>query len=180
VILDEIGRGTSTYDGLSLAWSISEYIAKKIKCRTLFATHYHEITEMANMFTNVKNEHVSVREWKDEIVFLYKIVPGRTNKSYGIHVAKLAGIPKSVLERANKILSDLESNFSREVHMQTISKSIDPKADGGQMILFNDYPETSLEPDPIIDEIIETKIETLTPIDALNFLQRLKQNIESR
>ena len=180
VILDEIGRGTSTYDGLSLAWSISEYIAKKIKCRTLFATHYHEITEMANMFTNVKNEHVSVREWNDEIVFLHKIVPGRTNKSYGIHVAKLAGIPKSVLERANKILADLESNFSREVHMQTISKTIDPKADGGQMMLFNDYPETSLEPDPIIDEIIETKIETLTPIDALNFLQRLKQNIESR
>ncbi|MHC5075607.1 MAG: DNA mismatch repair protein MutS, partial [Planctomycetota bacterium] len=104
VILDEVGRGTSTYDGLSLAWAITEYIATQVKCRTLFATHYHELTELAELFGNVKNCNVAVREWMDEVVFLHKIVPGGTDKSYGIHVAKLAGIPKSILERSLEIL----------------------------------------------------------------------------
>ncbi|GAI58830.1 unnamed protein product, partial [marine sediment metagenome] len=102
VILDEVGRGTSTYDGLSLAWAITEHIANKLKCRTLFATHYHELTELAELFTNVKNCNVAVREWMDEVVFLHKILPGGTDKSYGIHVAKLAGVPKSILERSKE------------------------------------------------------------------------------
>jgi len=92
VILDEVGRGTSTYDGLSLAWAITEHIATKIKCRTLFATHYHELTELSELFGNIKNYNVAVREWADEVVFLHKILPGGTDKSYGIHVAKLAGV----------------------------------------------------------------------------------------
>ena len=90
VILDEVGRGTSTYDGLSLAWAITEHIAGKIKCRTLFATHYHELTELSELFANIKNCNVAVREWMDEVVFLHKILPGGTDKSYGIHVAKLS------------------------------------------------------------------------------------------
>jgi DNA mismatch repair protein MutS len=115
VILDEVGRGTSTYDGLSLAWAITEYIANKIKCRTLFATHYHQLTELAELLTNVKNCNVAVREWAGEVVFLHKIIPGGTDKSYGIHVAKLAGLPRSITERSAEIMGDLESTFAREV-----------------------------------------------------------------
>ena len=94
VILDEVGRGTSTYDGLSLAWAITEHLANAVKCRTLFATHYHELTELGQLLVNVKNLNVAVREWAGDVVFLHKIIPGGTDKSYGIHVAKLAGIPK--------------------------------------------------------------------------------------
>jgi DNA mismatch repair protein MutS len=114
VILDEVGRGTSTYDGLSLAWAITEHIATRIKCRTLFATHYHELTELAELFMNIKNCNVAVREWMEEVVFLHKILPGGTDKSYGIHVAKLAGVPKSILDRSKEILQELESAFQKE------------------------------------------------------------------
>ena len=102
MILDEVGRGTSTYDGLALAWAITEHLATRLKCRTLFATHYHELTELAELFDNVRNFNVAVREWMDEVVFLHRIVPGGTDKSYGIHVAKLAGIPKSILTRSQR------------------------------------------------------------------------------
>jgi len=122
VILDEVGRGTSTYDGLSLAWAVTEHIANKIKCRTLFATHYHELTELAELFTNVKNCNVAVREWMDEVVFLHKILPGGTDKSYGIHVAKLAGVPKSILERSKEILEELESTFAKEATGEHLSR----------------------------------------------------------
>ena len=108
VVLDEIGRGTSTFDGLSLAWSIVEHLHHQIGAKTLFATHYHELTELAGRLPRVKNFNVAVREWNDQIVFLRKIVPGGTDKSYGIQVARLAGIPKSVLERAKAILANLE------------------------------------------------------------------------
>ena len=113
VILDEVGRGTSTYDGLALAWAVTEHIANKLKCRTLFATHYHELTELAELFTNVKNCNVAVREWMDEVVFLHKILPGGTDKSYGIHVAKLAGVPKPILARSAEILEELEATFAK-------------------------------------------------------------------
>ena len=109
VILDEVGRGTSTYDGLSLAWAVSEHISEKIKCRTLFATHYHELTELSEILGNVINLNVLVREWADEIVFLHRIVPGGTDKSYGIHVARLAGIPRTVVHRARELLERLET-----------------------------------------------------------------------
>jgi len=111
VILDEVGRGTSTYDGLALAWAVTEHIANKIKCRTLFATHYHELTELAELFANVKNCNVAVREWMDEVVFLHKILPGGTDKSYGIHVAKLAGVPKPILQRSSEILEELKTQI---------------------------------------------------------------------
>ena len=98
VILDEIGRGTSTLDGLSLAWAIAEHIASSVRCRTLFATHYHELTDLAQRFKGVKNLNVAVREWEDQVIFLHRIVEGGTDRSYGIHVARLAGVPKPVLE----------------------------------------------------------------------------------
>ena len=115
IILDEIGRGTSTYDGLSIAWAVAEYIADKEKsgAKTLFATHYHELTDLANSRQGVQNYNVAVREWKEEIVFLRKIVPGAADKSYGIQVARLAGMPAVIVDRAKAILSHLEMNSTR-------------------------------------------------------------------
>jgi DNA mismatch repair protein MutS len=109
VILDEIGRGTSTFDGLSIAWSVAEFLHDKIKARTLFATHYHELTKLAGERTGVCNLNVAVREWNEQIIFLRKIVPGGADKSYGIQVARLAGLPKEILDRAKEILAHLEN-----------------------------------------------------------------------
>jgi DNA mismatch repair protein MutS len=110
IILDEIGRGTSTFDGLSLAWSIVEYLHNQVGAKALFATHYHELTELAGRLPRLKNYNVAVREWHDQIVFLRKIVEGGTDKSYGIQVARLAGVPKNVLDRAKEILRNLEES----------------------------------------------------------------------
>ena len=110
VILDEIGRGTSTFDGLSIAWSIAEYIHDVLRSRTLFATHYHEMTELAAVCTGVKNYNVAVREWNDQIIFLRKIQPGAADKSYGIQVARLAGLPNEIIHRAKEILANLEAS----------------------------------------------------------------------
>jgi len=110
VILDEIGRGTSTFDGLSIAWSVGEFLYDKIKARTLFATHYHELTKLAEDRKGVRNLNVAVREWNEQIIFLRKIIPGGADKSYGIQVARLAGLPKEILDRAKEILAHLESS----------------------------------------------------------------------
>jgi DNA mismatch repair protein MutS len=110
VILDEIGRGTSTYDGVSLAWAITEYLHNHAGCRALFATHYHELAQLAETLTQLRNYNVLVREWQDEIVFLHKIAAGSADKSYGIHVARLAGMPEEVLDRARTVLADLEAH----------------------------------------------------------------------
>lgn len=114
VILDEVGRGTSTFDGVALAWAITEHLATHVTCRTLFATHYHELTDLAELLDPVFNLNVAVREYEDQVVFLHRIVPGAADRSYGLHVAKLAGVPRSVLERANAVLNELEKTFSRE------------------------------------------------------------------
>ena len=108
VILDEIGRGTSTFDGLSIAWSVAEFLHDKIKARTLFATHYHELTKLAEQRKGICNLNVAVREWNDQIIFLRKIVSGGADRSYGIQVARLAGLPKELLDRAREILAHLE------------------------------------------------------------------------
>jgi DNA mismatch repair protein MutS len=110
IMLDEIGRGTSTFDGLSIAWSIVEHLHHQVGAKTLFATHYHELTELSARLSRLKNFNVAVREWRDQIVFLRKIVAGGTDKSYGIQVARLAGVPKPVLERAKEILRNLEES----------------------------------------------------------------------
>jgi DNA mismatch repair protein MutS len=114
VILDEIGRGTSTYDGVSLAWAITEHLHTQIGCRALFATHYHELAQLAETLPQLRNYNVLVREWQDDIVFLHKIAAGGADKSYGIHVARLAGVPREVLERARAVLHQLESHHLDE------------------------------------------------------------------
>jgi len=172
VILDEVGRGTSTYDGLSLAWAITEHIATKLKCRTLFATHYHELTELADLFGNVKNFNVAVREWAGEVVFLHKIVPGGTDKSYGIHVAKLAGIPKSILNRSREILEELESTFSREATGEHLSKLKTKEPD--KDLLFVQQHKS------VLDKLSSIDIDNLTPIEAINLLNQIKKEINGK
>ncbi|MHC4728025.1 MAG: MutS-related protein, partial [Planctomycetota bacterium] len=169
VILDEVGRGTSTYDGLSLAWAISEHIASKIKCRTLFATHYHELTELAELFGNVKNCNVAVREWMDEVVFLHKILPGGTDKSYGIHVAKLAGLPKTILERSKEILEELESTFQKEASGQHLSKHKTKEPDKDTLFVQRNKS--------VLDKLSSVDINKLTPIEAINLLNKIKEEM---
>jgi len=170
VILDEVGRGTSTYDGLSLAWAITEHIANNLRCRTLFATHFHELTELAELFANVKNCNVAVREWMDEVVFLHKILPGGTDKSYGIHVAKLAGVPKTILERSKEILEELESTFQQEAAGEHFSrhKTKEPDKD----TLFVEKHKSVLE------KLASTDVDNLTPLEAINLLNKVKQEID--
>jgi DNA mismatch repair protein MutS len=169
VILDEVGRGTSTYDGLSLAWAISEHIASKIKCRTLFATHYHELTELAELFGNIKNCNVAVREWMDEVVFLHKILPGGTDKSYGIHVAKLAGLPKTILERSKEILEELESTFQKEASGQHLSKHKTKEPDKDTLFVQRNKS--------VLDKLSSVDINKLTPIEAINLLNKIKEEM---
>ncbi len=144
VILDEIGRGTATFDGLSIAWAVAEHLHDEVKCRTLFATHYHELTDLANTREAVVNCNVAVREWNEEIIFLHKILPGPADKSYGIQVARLAGLPKPVLQRAKAILSHLEMNSTKpeakEKHPKPKTTKLEdtlPRAESPQMSLFD-------------------------------------------
>jgi DNA mismatch repair protein MutS len=157
LILDEIGRGTSTYDGLSIAWGIIEYIHNhpQLRAKTLFATHYHELTQLADLLPGVRNHNVAVSEADNNIVFLHKIVAGGADRSYGIHVAQLAGLPAPVIQRANEIMAELEKTSGRAV-------KIDPQA-AQQAALF---PETS----PLLDEIKVMDVNVLSPIEALNKL----------
>ncbi len=169
VILDEVGRGTSTYDGLSLAWAITEHLATEIKCRTLFATHYHELTELAELFETVKNCNVSVREWMDDIVFLHKILPGGTDKSYGVHVAKLAGIPDNIIDRSKEILLELENTFAKEATGKNLSKKKTTKQQTD--LLFVQKNKS------ILDKLNSTDVNNLTPIEAINLLNKIKDEI---
>ena len=123
VILDEVGRGTSTFDGVSLAWAITEHLGTRIGCRTLFATHYHELTELGELLESVFNLNVVVREYEDQVVFLHRIAPGAADRSYGLHVAKLAGVPRPVLERANAVLTELERRFHAESQRPVLART---------------------------------------------------------
>ncbi len=172
VILDEVGRGTSTYDGLSLAWAITEHIANKIKCRTLFATHYHELTELAELLANVKNCNVAVREWMDEVVFLHKILPGGTDKSYGIHVAKLAGVPRPILDRSKEILEQLEQTFQKEAAGTHLAKHKTTQSDPDSLFVAKHKS--------VLDKLVSTDINRLTPIEAINLLNHIKKEMEDR
>jgi len=171
VILDEIGRGTSTYDGLSLAWAITEHIANRIKCRTLFATHYHELTELSDMSANIKNCNVAVREWADEVIFLHKILPGGTDKSYGIHVAKLAGVPKEIIKRSAEILADLENTFAREARTEKLTphKTRQPDTD----LLFIQKHKS------VLDRLSDIDVNNLTPMEAINLLAQIKKELDN-
>ena len=168
VILDEIGRGTSTYDGLSIAWAVAEYIANKEKCgaKTLFATHYHELTELENRLEGVKNYSIAVKEKGEDVIFLRKIVKGGTDESYGIHVAKLAGVPKDVLKSANEILKGLER---KSILINKAKEKEDKKQVAGQLDMYN-YKLAD-----IAHELDKINVNELTPIDALNILVKLKE-----
>lgn len=172
VILDEIGRGTSTYDGISLAWSITEYLHDVIGCRTLFATHYHELTQLAQSMANCANWNVAVREDADDVIFLHKIVPGAADKSYGIHVAQLAGVPRTVLERARIILQTLESDHVDESGKTRVPERQTSRKRHLQLSLFD------AEEHPILDEIRQLKLNELTPMAALQELHRLREQLK--
>jgi DNA mismatch repair protein MutS len=157
LILDEIGRGTSTYDGVSIAWAVVEYIHNhpQLRAKTLFATHYHELTQLAELLPGVRNYNVAVTEAGGGVVFLHQIIPGGADKSYGIHVAQLAGLPRPVIQRADEIMAELEKSSGKAVR-------INPHA-ARQVALF---PETN----PLIDELQGMDVNALSPIEALNKL----------
>tara|TARA_R110002072_G_scaffold129809_3_gene268410 strand:+ start:4477 stop:7050 length:2574 start_codon:yes stop_codon:yes gene_type:complete len=170
VLLDEIGRGTSTYDGISIAWAISEYLHEHpSKAKTLFATHYHELNEMTTTFERIKNFNVSVKELKDNIIFLRKLVAGGSNHSFGIHVAKLAGMPNQVIHRASKILKQLEKNHTNEEVKETLKEL---QHDDMQLSFFQ-LDDPLLE--DLREEILTTNLDTLTPIEALMKLNEIKR-----
>ena len=169
VLLDEIGRGTSTYDGISIAWAISEYLHEHpAKPKTLFATHYHELNEMSETFGRINNFNVSVKELKDNVLFLRKLVAGGSAHSFGIHVAKMAGMPQQVLHRANKILKKLEQSHSSE----ELTDKVKTLNDDMQLSFFN-LDDPLLE--NIKDEILHLDIDTLTPVEALMKLNEIKR-----
>ena len=170
VVLDEIGRGTSTYDGLSIAWAVAEYIADKEKCgaKTLFATHYHELTQLEDTLEGVKNYSIAVKEKGEDIIFLRKIVNGGTDESYGVHVAKLAGVPKVVTQRANEILKKIER---KNVLVNKNSEKENKKQVDGQLDMYN------FKLAEIAHELDKVNINELTPIDALNTLVKIKEEM---
>jgi DNA mismatch repair protein MutS len=175
ILLDEIGRGTSTYDGISIAWSIAEYIHehKQFKAKTLFATHYHELNEMADRFKRIKNYNVAVKELENKVLFLRKLTPGGSEHSFGIHVARMAGMPKLVLERANQILAHLES-LHKQQDTTGKQKKMSLPAQDYQLSFFQlDDPVLS----NIKEELLKTDINTLTPVEALMKLNEIRKMV---
>ena len=168
VVLDEIGRGTATYDGLSLAWAVIEHIHQRIHARTLFATHYHELTELADLMPGVRNLHVSVKEAGDQVIFLRKVEPGRADRSYGIEVARLAGLPVSVIERAREILA------LHEKSEQAVTEELAPRGAGGPMQIQMFEPVNY----QIAERIRNLKVDELRPIEALQLLNELQKELK--
>jgi DNA mismatch repair protein MutS len=168
LILDEIGRGTSTYDGISIAWAVVEHIHNHpdLRARTLFATHYHELTELASLLPRVRNYNVAVAEEGDQVVFLHKIVPGGADRSYGIHVAQLAGLPRPVINRAQEILAELEREGARGP-----GPSGQPKTAPRQLSLFSN------EPHPVIETLRRLDVNSLTPLEAISKLYELQGEV---
>jgi DNA mismatch repair protein MutS len=174
IIMDEIGRGTSTFDGVSIAWAVAEYIHDEPTCRsrTLFATHYHELTELSTTRERIKNFTVAVREWNDQVIFLRTIIPGGASHSYGIQVARLAGMPADVIERAKEILHNLESGeFEEGAPRLAKSSKKPPREPSPQFSLF----ETS--EDQLRQRLKKLNIATMTPLEALNLLDELKRMV---
>jgi len=170
VILDEIGRGTSTYDGLSLAWAITEHLARRVGCRALFATHYHELTALSEMLDAVVNLNVAVREYEDQVVFLHRIVHGAADRSYGLHVAKLAGVPREVMERANAVLNELEKSFSRESQRPVLAAV--QRRRSRQLRLFEEPEEI------IVRQLREISTTDMTPDSASEFITKWRAMLD--
>ena len=205
VLLDEVGRGTATFDGLSIAWAVVEHLQKHTRARTLFATHYHELTELAELLPAVKNVHVSVKETPNEIIFLRHVEPGSANKSYGIEVARLAGLPRSVIERAREVLKRHEQSEHQLSEKLTpgADDSVDAGANANRSANATANAKTSANGQPIcavspngaprrpihqevlftpldrevLDKLRASNLDQLTPIEALNLLAALKKQI---
>jgi DNA mismatch repair protein MutS len=187
IILDEIGRGTSTFDGISIAWAVAEHIHKKLRARTLFATHYHELTELALTMDRVKNYTVAIKEWNDQIIFLRKVVEGGADKSYGIQVARLAGLPPAVIQRAKEVLANLEraefDDAGEPVAAHKIGK--EERKNGKREATESDHgssqePQLGLfasEAGLLFKEILDLDLDAMTPLDALNKLHELKRKV---
>jgi len=193
ILLDEVGRGTSTFDGLSIAWAVVEHLQQHTRARTLFATHYHELTELADLLPGVQNVHVAVKETPNEIIFLRHVEPGSASKSYGIEVARLAGLPRSVIERAREVLQRHEQSEHQ------VSEALSPGAQaeievaaaataGGSHTVSPTKPPQSRRVAPqevlftpldraVLDKLREADLDHLAPLDALNLLAQLKKQI---
>jgi DNA mismatch repair protein MutS len=182
IILDEIGRGTATYDGLSIAWAVAEFLHDNVGAKTLFATHYHELTTLSETLHGVSNFNIACKEWKDDIIFLRRLVPGAANRSYGIQVGRLAGLPDTVVDRAKVILENLETTSHDAAGMPVIARRTDGTTrtpdNGAQLSLFAISPHSPQERQAL-DSLREIDPETLTPIDALNLLYSLTRSITS-
>jgi DNA mismatch repair protein MutS len=169
ILLDEIGRGTSTFDGISIAWALTEYLHERIGAKTLFATHYHELNELAELYPRIKNYKVDVREYGDKVIFLHKVSPGFADHSYGIQVAQMAGLPEEVTDRAKQILKNLEG------HELSASKGeAGERRTGGevQMTLFE------IKDDVLREELRNLDLENMTPLEALQTLAEFKRKAE--
>jgi DNA mismatch repair protein MutS len=177
VVLDEIGRGTATFDGLSIAWAVAEFLVRngRVRPKCLFATHYHELTDLADSVAGVVNAHVDVREWKDDIVFLRKVVPGRSDRSYGIQVARLAGLPREVVERAREILAGLEHDELTRGGRPSLSPTPGDDAQR-QLGLFQAAPPPS---ERLADRLRGVDVNRLTPLEALALVADLQHDLEA-
>jgi len=183
LLLDEVGRGTSTFDGLAIAWAVCEFVHDRAQARCLFATHYHQLTDLANQLTAATNLNVAVREWGEEIVFLHRIEEGGTDRSYGIHVGQLAGLPQSVLSRAQVILEKLERDeegLSRRILQGQSERAPaeEPQAVVHQPGLFDMLSEGSS--DTLLGELLDTDLDNLPPIEAWQLLARVLQQLRDR
>ena len=165
ILLDEVGRGTSTFDGLSIAWSVVEHLHQKTRAKTLFATHYHELTELADLLSGVANLHVSVKESGDRVIFLRKVEPGKADRSYGIEVARLAGLPLGVVARAREVLKKHEQ---REVSLSE-ELSVEDQRRAHQQSIFE------VDPTGVLEELRSLNLDELKPIEAMMLLDRLKE-----
>jgi len=168
VLLDEIGRGTSTYDGVAIAWAVTEHLHDRVGCKTMFATHYHELMQLPERLQHARNYNVAVQESGDTVVFLHRLEPGGTDRSYGIHVAQLAGLPSGVVSRAREILATLEGEH------RMVPGSPPAPRDPGQLPLFGDHA------DPMVEELKSLDVDTLTPLEALNRLADFKRRAGER
>ena len=173
VILDEIGRGTATYDGLAIAWATLEHLHDASACRTLFATHYHELTSLQDRLQRLRSFSMQVREWQGSIIFLHQVVAGSADRSYGVHVARLAGLPASVLQRAEQVLDELESGQHSAVDTKLMNESL-PLFDRS-VIARQEKALLVTASDEVIKALDEIYPDTLTPREALELLYRLKE-----
>jgi DNA mismatch repair protein MutS len=181
ILLDEIGRGTSTFDGISIAWALTEFMHDRIGAKTIFATHYHELNELAEVFPRIKNYRVDVREYGDKVIFLHKVVPGFADHSYGIQVAQMAGIPSDITDRAKLILKNLEEagltlrnvddSGKKSIKKDDVRKRLKEAGEEMQLALFE------VREDRLRGKIRGIEIEKLTPLEALQVLAKLKEEI---